>query len=237
MGGILWKNRVAIRRQPPIIPCRDIVRRRQRPDPTPLLPRRGRPLDGTKTNGTVGTIHTSLRTVSSSTESQQYPETSTPIMTDHPPQQGYPSAPQSPQPSAYPTPPLVRPSSGAASWYAGLLIFCFLPFISSVVASIAMICVGLMYRRQNLEPTRTVGARAASWGLTYLLATLLFLGLHFYLLFALDGTEAADAFFPIGIPITIWLLISVLHFFLSIVGGVKAGRGRAMGFYGIPFFR
>lgn len=158
-------------------------------------------------------------------------------MTDHPPQQGYPSAPQSPQPSAYPTPPLVRPSSGAASWYAGLLIFCFLPFISSVVASIAMICVGLMYRRQNLEPTRTVGARAASWGLTYLLATLLFLGLHFYLLFALDGTEAADAFFPIGIPITIWLLISVLHFFLSIVGGVKAGRGRAMGFYGIPFFR
>ena len=58
-----------------------------------------------------------------------------------------------------------------------------------------MICVGLMYRRQNLEPTRTVGARAASWGLTYLLATLLFLGLHF----------------PIGIPITIWLLISVLH--------------------------
>ena len=52
-------------------------------------------------------------------------------MTDHPPQQGYPSAPQSPQPSAYPAPPLVRPSSGAASWYAGLLIFCFLPFISS----------------------------------------------------------------------------------------------------------
>lgn len=74
-----------------------------------------------------------------------------------------------------------------------------------------MICVGLMYRRQNLEPTRTVGARAASWGLTHLLATLLFLGLHFYLLFALDGTEAADSFFPIGIPITIWLLISVLH--------------------------
>jgi len=37
------------------------------------------------------------------------------------------------------------------------------------------------------------------------------LGLHFYLLFALDGTEAADSFFPIGIPITIWLLISVLH--------------------------
>ena len=68
-----------------------------------------------------------------------------------------------------------------------------------------------MYRRQNLEPTRTVGARAASWGLTYLLATLLFLGLHFYLLFVLDGTEATDSFFPIGIPITIWLLISVLH--------------------------
>lgn len=104
-----------------------------------------------------------------------------------------------------------RPSSGAASWYAGLLILCFLPFINSVVASIVMICVGLMYRRQNLQPTRTVGARAASWGLTYLLATLLFLGLHFYLLFALDGTEAADSFFPIGTPITIWLLISVLH--------------------------
>lgn len=100
-----------------------------------------------------------------------------------------------------------------------------------------MICVGLMYRRQNLEPTRTVGARAASWGLTYLLATLLFLGLHFYLLFALDGTEAEDSFFPIGIPITIWPLISVLHFSLSIVGGVKAGRGRAMGFYGVPLAR
>ena len=100
-----------------------------------------------------------------------------------------------------------------------------------------MICVGLMYRRQNLEPTRTVGARAASWGLTYLLATLLFLGLHFYLLFALDGTEAEDSFFPIGIPITIWPLISVLHFSLSIVGGVKAGRGRTMGFYGVPLAR
>lgn len=100
-----------------------------------------------------------------------------------------------------------------------------------------MICVGLMYRRQNLEPTRTVGARAASWGLTYLLATLLFLGLHFYLLFVLDGTEATDSFFPIGIPITIWLLISVLRFSLSIVGGLKAGRGRAMGFYGVPLAR
>ena len=71
--------------------------------------------------------------------------------------------------------PGTPPSSGAASWYAGLLIFYFLPFINSVVASIVMICVGLMYRRQNLQPTRTVGARAASWGLTYLLATLLFL--------------------------------------------------------------
>lgn len=87
-----------------------------------------------------------------------------------------------------------RPSSGAASWYAGLLIFC-------------------------------------------LLATLLFLGLHFYLLFVLDGTEATDSFFPIGIPITIWLLISVLHFSLSIVGGLRAGRGRAMGFYGVPLAR
>ena len=65
----------------------------------------------------------------------------------------------------------------------------------------------------------------------------LFLGLHFYLLFALDGTEAEDSFFPIGIPITIWPLISVLHFSLSIVGGVKAGRGRTMGFYGVPLAR
>ncbi|GAB3624778.1 hypothetical protein GCM10027418_28630 [Mariniluteicoccus endophyticus] len=155
-----------------------------------------------------------------------------------PPQQaGQPQMPYGPH--AY-TRPVVVPaaSTGAISWWAGLLVFALVPFLSSVVAGAVMVVVGRSQKGKGPVAVE-IGRGAANWGLTYLIATVLLVGTHFVLLFTLAGDRPspyADSFFPIGIPITLWLVVTLAHIVVSIVGGVRAGGGRPT-HVGIPFFR
>ena len=120
-------------------------------------------------------------------------------------------------------------------WLLGLLVFVMVPIASSIIASVAMIIAGLAGRKTP-GLGRYNGAKAADWGLTYLIATVLLGGGHFVLLYISTREQSVYEFFPLGIPITVWALLSVFHVGYCIYAGVQAGQGRRVGFSGIPVY-
>lgn len=143
--------------------------------------------------------------------------------------------PIAPAPHGY-GPPIVRPPSGGLAWGLGLLVFAFLPFLSSLLAGIVMAVVGRAQRSKGPLAAEN-GRRAANWGLTYLVSTVVLIGSHFAVLIIADGRIPTDTFFPIGIFITVWAAISLLHVIVSIAGLIAAERGKVFGWNGLPFFR
>ncbi|MFD1860707.1 DUF4870 domain-containing protein [Aeromicrobium camelliae] len=136
-------------------------------------------------------------------------------------------APQGP-PGHHPSAP-----TGALPWGLGLLIFFPIPFIGSLIASITMLIVGMSQRKLG-GLARDNAQRAANWGLTYLLATVVLVGSHFGILFAL---RQIDGFFPFGFIILTWAAVTVLHIVFTIFGLVRASGQRPVRINGIPFFR
>lgn len=128
----------------------------------------------------------------------------------------------------------LRPANGAVAWALGLLVFAFFPLLSSLVGGGAMIVAGRL-QRTNGPLAAENGRRAANWGLTYVLATVVLLGTHFGLLIGLQG-RIPPGFFPMGIFITLWLLVSLVHVAVCIVGLVKANSMKVVPWDGIPFF-
>ncbi|MDU0348894.1 hypothetical protein [Actinomyces sp. MRS3W] len=149
---------------------------------------------------------------------------------------GLPAAPQQvPYPlDGYPAQRRARITGGHA-WYVGLLVLPMFPGIGSVVASIAMIAVGLVSRRAP-EPDRTNGTAAASWGINYFLATILLLGSNLLVIFGVIPDDS-DGFFPWGLAMMAWLVISAFHVVISFAFGIRADRGKVVPFRGIPFIK
>lgn len=112
-----------------------------------------------------------------------------------------------------------------------------LPFFGSMLAGGLMIGLGLAQRGKGQLAAHN-GIRAANWGLTYLLATIVLIGGHFFLLWFLsrDG-GSVGGFFPFGILITLWGLVSLWHLVVCIWGAIVTSQHRAFGANGIPFFR
>lgn len=131
--------------------------------------------------------------------------------------------------------PQARPQpTGAHAWYMGLFVFVLIPGLGSIVAAIVMIAVGHTCRRDP-EPARTNGTAAASWGVNYLLATILFLGGFFVEMIVLPPDDLSG-FLP-SVPYVTWLIISLFHVIICIAFGVRASRGKVVPFRGIPFIR
>lgn len=137
-------------------------------------------------------------------------------------------------PGAYPYSapyPAARPSTGTLSWALGFLIFIPIPFLSAIVSGIAMAAsYGASARRGGIA--RENGRWAANWGLTYLTVSTVLLIAHIVALIGLSGRPGMSDFFPIGIPITLYLLVSILHIVLVITGTVRASSGKLMS---VPF--
>lgn len=128
-------------------------------------------------------------------------------------------------------------SSGGVPWALGLLVLLCLPFVSSVVASVAMIISGLVVRRSGPLAAEN-GTRAANWGATYLLLTVVAAVVHFSLLFGIpDDDPVKGRFLPIELPITLWLVLSVVHVVVSIAGLVRASDGRVLRVPSLPVWR
>lgn len=120
-----------------------------------------------------------------------------------------------------------------SAWGIGLLVFTFLPFVSGILAGTTMLIMGRMQRTKGPLAAEN-GRRAANWGLTYLLASVLLVGAHIAVLFAV---QYSTTFFPVGIPLTIWGVITVAHIIATIVGLVMANGNKVVKWNGIPFFR
>ena len=64
--------------------------------------------------------------------------------------------------------------------------------------------------------------------------TVILIPTHFLLVLLLAGGEGTKDFFPLGIPITIWGIITVVHIVLSLWGGIAALNRMVFWGRGIP---
>jgi uncharacterized Tic20 family protein len=119
----------------------------------------------------------------------------------------------------------------------GLLILVPFPFVGGVASGIAMAVSGGASRRAG--GTARENARAAlNWGLTYLFLSTALLVMHFVLLFILTAEGPGTGFYPLGIPLTGYVVISLAHVVIVIVGSVRASAGKVMRVpVAIPFLR
>lgn len=148
------------------------------------------------------------------------------------PAPGYPAG-------GYPvgTYPAAVPPRGLLPWALGLLILIPFPFLGGLASGIAMAVSGGASRRFG-GVARDNARAALNWGLTYLLVSTVLLVSHFVLLFSLTADSPTSGFYPIGIPITIYFALSVLHLVLVIVGMVRAAGGKVMRVpFAIPYLR
>lgn len=146
-----------------------------------------------------------------------------------------PAAPQYGTPGAYGYP--VKPSTGTLSWALGFLIFIGIPFLSGIVSGVVMASVYRSVASKG-EIARQNARSAANWALTYLTVSTALIILHIIVLFAFARNEGVSGFFPLGIPITLYFAVSILHVVLVIVGTVKASGGKVMRVpFAIPYIR
>ena len=120
------------------------------------------------------------------------------------------------------------------AWGLGLLVLAFFPVLSSLIAGGAMAIAGRAQRSKGPLALEN-GRRAANWGLTYLLATVVLMGTHFAVL-ATFNDRIPNTFFPLGTFVTAWAVISVIHLVACIVGAVRASSSKLVPWNGIPFF-
>lgn len=130
-----------------------------------------------------------------------------------------------------------RGSSGAGAWFAGLLVLVAVPGVNLVLGPVAMMVAGLRDGSRRVEPGRSNGRRAASWGLTFLLGEALLIGAQLYIGKVVFGPGERVTLFPWGLPAVLGLILMVSHFVVCIAQGVRAHRGGVTRFGGIPFFR
>ncbi|MBF4462921.1 MULTISPECIES: DUF4870 domain-containing protein [unclassified Rathayibacter] len=126
--------------------------------------------------------------------------------------------------------------TGALSYALGFLTFA-IPFFGLIIAGIVMAAVYPSARRKG--GLAAENARyAANWGLTVASVGVVLVAAHVVLLLLASGTPLARGFSPVGIPMTIFAVLWVVHLVLIIVGLVRTNqrvvfRPRIA----IPFFR
>lgn len=153
---------------------------------------------------------------------------------------GGPGHPAAPYPYSLPGQPHPWGQAPAAAnyplpWFLGLLALIPFPFLGSVAGGLAQVGAGLSRKEEGVG--RTQARQAASWGLTYSLSVVVLTVAHFWMLYAYTQDGPTKDFFPVGIPLTLLAVVTLLHLVLSVVGGVRATKGKTMPFFGIPFFR
>lgn len=161
------------------------------------------------------------------------------------PPQGYPAAVPPGYPAqAYPAPgypmpahPQAAAARGLLPWVLGFLILIPIPFLGGLVSGIAMAASGGSSRRAGGAAAENARS-ALNWGLTYLMVSTLLIILHVVLLIGLTVQQPATGFYPLGIPITLYFAVSLLHLVLVIVGTVRVSSGGVMRVpFAIPFSR
>ena len=163
----------------------------------------------------------------------------------HPGGQPYPGGQPSPQAAPGQTGHLTQqPVTGGAAWGWGLLAFVPIPLIGQLVAAIVMIAVGGRQRRHG-GIVAAQGVRAANWGLTYIVLTVLLLGSAVPLGFLGNAAQAngnpdAQRLLTgiVLVLLSLWLYgLNLVHVVVVIVGMVQASKWKVSRMPVIPFLR
>lgn len=139
-----------------------------------------------------------------------------------------------------PTPPPTVPysvpppgSRGTAAWALGFLAYVPFPVVAQIMTGLIMAGVYPTHKRRG--PVAHANARnAANWGLTYstLTVVLVLLAIVFVAFITNGGSTTAPesvAALPL-IPLLLWMLVSLVHVVVTIIGTVKASRGTVFRF-------
>lgn len=204
-------------------------------EPAPAYPAPGSPASGYPAQGYPAPGHPAPASPATGYPAPGYPAPGA-AAPGHP-APGYP-APGQPVPG-YPAPVYAQPAPprGLLPWVLGFLILIPFPFLGGFASGIAMSTSGGSSRRFG-GPARENARAALNWGLTYLLVSTVLFVSHWVILGTLTAESPNTGFFPIGIPITLYLAVSVAHLVVVIIGTVRVSSGKVMRVpFAIPFLR
>jgi uncharacterized Tic20 family protein len=145
-----------------------------------------------------------------------------------------PQQPQQPyQQAGYPMPP-AGPATGALPYALGFLAYIPIPYLSLLVAGIVMASVYPAQKAKG-ELAAENARHSANWGLSLIL----YMVLDFLLfIILLVSNQDSRGFFPIGIPVLIFLALGIAHLVVIIMGLVAANKHTVMrNRIAIPFIR
>lgn len=150
-------------------------------------------------------------------------------------QQLYPQAGQQPYPQAGYQQPLAPPATGALSYGLGFLAYIPIPYLSLVIAGIVMASVYPSQKKKG-ELAAENARNAANWGLSLILYVVL--DFLFFIILLVNQNEDSTGFFPVGIPVLIFLALGIAHLVVIIMGLVAANKRTVLrNRLAIPFMR
>lgn len=150
-----------------------------------------------------------------------------------PPHQGQPPSYGAPAPYVMPPAPYGVQPTGSIAWGMGLLVLVPFPIVSTLLAGVLMIVLGRS-QRKNGPLAAANGIRAANWGVTFLVVSVLLWVAHFAVLAAVGSSTS---FYPVGIPITILGVFTIAHIVVCALGLTKAKKGQVLNVPVIPAIR
>lgn len=118
-----------------------------------------------------------------------------------------------------------RTATGVSAWALGYLVLLPIPLLGPLAAGGGMVAA---YGTLSVQgPLAKANAAAAKrWGTVFLVVTTVLLLVQFALTiprWISPGPEVG--FFPLGLPIVLYLLVCVLHLVVVTVATVRAARG------------
>ncbi|WP_309127969.1 hypothetical protein [Microbacterium sp.] len=127
-----------------------------------------------------------------------------------------------------------RQATGVSAWALGLLVLLPIPLLGSLAAGGAMVAAyGSLSRQGPLAKANAASAKR--WGTWFLFVSTGLLVLHLALTVPLFWLPSeARGFFPLGIPITLYALVCVVHLVVVIGATMRARRGEVVR---LPFGR
>jgi len=128
-----------------------------------------------------------------------------------------------------------REATGVSAWALGLLVLVPIPLLGPLAAGGAMVAAyGSLSRQGPLAKANAASARW--WGAVFLIVStgLLVIQLVLGLIRLAQPATAASGFFPQGLPITLYVLVCLVHLVVVIMATLRARRGEIVR---LPFVR
>lgn len=131
------------------------------------------------------------------------------------------------------TNPARRQATGVSAWALGYLVLLPIPLMGPLAAGGAMVAAyGTLSVQGPLAKANAASAKR--WGTMFLLVSTALLLLQFALTIPrLIMPSPEVGFFPLGIPIVLYLVVCVVHLVVVTIGTVRASRGEVMRIPGV----